>query len=274
MTSFVGPFLIDQPLSLLPERVFNESAVDAYLKNGTGPYSIMFAHAHTHWISSHAHRSGESRWPDIQVHMQANGVGQRIDEEISKQHNFKPALLRQFLEPVKGNDAFLLSPSYSRPKSRGSIRLKSKNYLDHPLIDPNLFSDPDNIDAQVTVEGIQRAVFIAENAPSYKKLGARLSLIPFPSCKHHPHKSKKYWECLLLHIPLEVHHFAGTTPMGSPDSREAVVDSELRVIGASRLRVIDAGVMPYVTSTNTYAPTMMIAERGSDFVIDSYHNKK
>jgi len=60
--------------------------------------------------------------------------------------------------------------------------------------------------------------------------------------------------------------------MGRADSRDAVVDSELRVIGAKRLRVIDASIMPQVTVGNTNAPTIMIAERGADLIKEHWKN--
>lgn len=77
-----------------------------------------------------------------------------------------------------------------------------------------------------------------------------------------------------LQLTLTVHHFTGTNAMGQADSPAAVVDSKLRVKGVKGLRVIDASVMPYVVTTNTNAATMVIAERGSDFILETYRGNK
>lgn len=121
---------------------------------------------------------------------------------------------------------------------------------------------------------MQRALYIAENAPSFSKISATLSPVPFPSCKHESFRTLLYWECLARHFTLSFHHYTGTASMGPPNSKHAVVDSELRVIGAKHLRVIDSSVMPFVTTANTHGPTIMIAERGSDFILEHWKNNE
>lgn len=255
---------------MIVDRDFNQETAEEYLKNGTGPFSVIFARAHTMLTSSVAIKDGEEHWPDIQIHLQSNGVAQRMDVELVRHYNLRLDLLSEFLGPIKGRDAFVLNVNAGRPKSRGVISLRSTNYLDEPLIDPNFFSDPNQDDLRVTVDGIQRIVHIAENAPSFKRIGATLSPIPYPACVHLPFRTDKYWECYVTHVSLSMHHFTGTVAMGKANSSGAVVDSELRVIGAKGLRVIDASIQPHVVSTNTYAATMAIAERGADFILEEY----
>lgn len=120
---------------------------------------------------------------------------------------------------------------------------------------------------------MQRALYIAENAPSMSKVGAILAPISFPTCKHKSFRTLAYWECLARHFTLSFHHYVGTASMGAYGSPHAVVDPELKVIGTKRLRVIDSSVIPFVTSANTHAPTIMVAERGSDFILDHWKNK-
>lgn len=247
-----------------------EEAAYAFLQNGTGPFTLTFARGVTVWTSTRALSSGEGEWPDIQVGMASNGVSQNMDEVISQLYNLRPEIMKEFFDPVKGEDAFSLIVNYARPRSRGMLKLQSSNYIDEPLIDPRYYQDADQEDIKVTVEAIQRALFISENAPSYKQLNARLSPVPFPTCKHILFRSPDYWECVAKQYSLTLHHFCGTASMGPVDSPHAVVDSELRVIGTKHLRVIDASVMPFIVTTNTNAATMMIAERGADFVIKSW----
>ncbi|MBQ0747992.1 MAG: choline dehydrogenase, partial [Marinobacter sp.] len=64
-----------------------------------------------------------------------------------------------------------------------------------------------------------------------------------------------------------IFHPVGTTRMGRPDDAQAVVDSHLRVIGVTGLRVVDAGVMPVITSGNTNSPTLMIAEKAARWIL-------
>ncbi len=95
-------------------------------------------------------------------------------------------------------------------------------------------------------KGVKRAVYMSENAPAFRRIGSRLSPVPFPPCRALPFRSDPYWECFVRHYSVSIYHYSGTTAMGPRDSPHAVVDSELRVIGTKRLRVIDAGIMPTV----------------------------
>lgn len=262
----MGPFLIDEPLSIMAGRDLNERTAQEFLQNGTGPFAITYVRANALLLSSLAPRA----WPDVQVHLSSNAIGQTIDQDFVRQYNFKPDIVKQFFDPVKGRDSFSLMVNHARPRARGTIRLRSRDYRDEPLIDPRYYEDPTGIDEQVMLEGIQRVMHIIENAPSFKRIGARLSPIPFPPCKDKPFKSVEYWRCYIRQYTLTLRHYTSSVTMGTPDSRKAVVDSELKVKGVRGLRVIDASVMPFVVTTNTNAATMAIAERGSDFILETH----
>ncbi|CAL8123099.1 unnamed protein product [Orchesella dallaii] len=265
----VGPFLIDKPLSLLPERYLTEDAVNQFLQNGTGFYTLTVGRAFALWTSTKALNSGEGEWPDIISPMASNAVGQN-SAAVAESSNMRADIMKEFLDPVKGKHAFSFTIGYGRPKSRGVLKLASANYVDEPLIDPRYYEDAEQEDIKVTVEALERALYIGENAPAYKRLGAKLSPIPFPPCKHTRFRSTKYWECVARQHTLTLYHYSGTASMGPVDSPHAVVDSELRVIGTKGLRVIDASIMPLIVSVNTNAATIMIGERGSEFVIKSW----
>ena len=123
-------------------------------------------------------------------------------------------------------------------------------------------------------KGIRRTVNLGENAPSFQRLGAKLNPTPFPTCANETFRSDEYWTCLARHCTLTVFHFVGTVSMGRPYAHNSVVDSELRVIGTNRLRVIDASVMPYIVNVNTNAASIMIGERGADFIKEEWRWRK
>ncbi|WP_412970820.1 GMC family oxidoreductase [Glaciecola sp. MF2-115] len=146
-----------------------------------------------------------------------------------------------------------------RPESRGSIKLKSKSYKDEPIIDFNFFSDEQGKDRRVIVDGIRQLRKIMA-APSFDE--HRLSEM-HPSIENESDESifAKAKERLGL-----VYHPVGTCKMGQDDL--AVVDKELKVHGIDSLRVVDASIMPTLISGNTNAPTMAIAEKIADAMVN------
>ncbi|CAG7823730.1 unnamed protein product, partial [Allacma fusca] len=122
-----------------------------------------------------------------------------------------------------------------------------------------------------TIEGINFCLRTFESTNTYKKLGAHFSTLPFEPCQHLPFRSHEYWKCYIRYTAFSTANSVGTCRMGfgSPDPK-AVVDSKLRVIGVDSLRVVDASVMPYITNSNTMAPTMMIAEKAAFDILQEY----
>jgi choline dehydrogenase len=151
-----------------------------------------------------------------------------------------------------------IGPCFLRPKSRGSVKLRSANPKDPALFDAGTFSDPD--DLEVLVRGVLKGIEILE-APSLARLVKRRAL-PEPGVEKDPAKLRHF----IRQTAKTVFHPAGTAKMGPDTDRMSVVDSELRVKGTRGLRVADASVMPRLVSGNTNAPTMMIAERASRFI--------
>ncbi len=84
-----------------------------------------------------------------------------------------------------------------------------------------------------------------------QNIGANVNAMKLPFCKKHIFQSDDYWECVLRHLAVTVYHHAGTCKMGREEDSSAVVDPELKVIGISGLRVVDASIMPNVMSGNT-----------------------
>jgi choline dehydrogenase len=144
-----------------------------------------------------------------------------------------------------------------RPQSRGFVRATSTDPYADPIIQPNYLDHP--LDQQVMVAGMQlvRGLLHSEDIARYVteetipggKVQSDDEMLDF--CKNHGASG---------------FHLVGTARMGTSDDRMAVVDDQLRVHGLDALRIADASVMPMIPSANTYAATMMIAEKAADLI--------
>lgn len=168
-----------------------------------------------------------------------------------------PLSARKLLNPDPFS-AFLLSHNPCRPTSRGQITLASADPAAHPLIQPNYLStDKDMADVRAGNRLLRR---IARTAPLADLITEELI----------PGDGVDGDEALLDDFRARadtVYHPTSTCVMG-PDAASAVVDHRLRVHGVQGLRVIDASIFPNITSGNTNAPTVMVAEKGAATVID------
>lgn len=157
--------------------------------------------------------------------------------------------------------AFSLTPNVMQAKSEGTVKLRSSNPKDAPLIDPRYFTDPEGYDAQVMLQGIKIARRIAEQ-PALKPWIKR-ELAPGPEVQTD--------EEILAYIYKThntVYHPAGTCKMGAEGDQMAVTNSRLQVQGLSNLRIADASVFPAITSINPCITCMMIGERCADFILE------
>lgn len=151
-----------------------------------------------------------------------------------------------------------IGPCFLRPRSRGSVKLRSSDPKDAALFDAGSFSDPE--DLEVLVRGVKKGIEILD-APSLARLVKRRAL-PEPGVENDDEALRDY----VRQTAKTVFHPVGTAKMGPDTDKMAVVDAELRVRGVQGLRVCDASIMPRLVSGNTNAPTMMIAERGARFI--------
>jgi choline dehydrogenase len=152
---------------------------------------------------------------------------------------------------------FTLAPILLQPRSVGQVTLSSANPADPPRIDPNFLSDPENHDIQVLIKGIELA----------RRVLAQDAMKPFVLQELRPGKDTRDADEVARYVRRRAHHMyhpVGTCKMGVGE--DAVVDTQLRVRGVDGLRVMDASVMPTITRGHTLAPTIMIAEKGSDIV--------
>lgn len=148
-----------------------------------------------------------------------------------------------------------------RPESRGTIRLKSGNAADYPELRFNYLSA--EADRRVAADSIRISRRVM-NRPALKPYKP-VEVLPGPDARDDDDASLID---AFARYGTTIFHPVGTAKMGLPSDSSAVVDDRLRVIGIEGLRVIDASVMPTVTSGNTNAPTLMIAEKGAAMILE------
>ncbi|XP_059050769.1 glucose dehydrogenase [FAD, quinone]-like [Achroia grisella] len=151
------------------------------------------------------------------------------------------------------------------PRSRGYISIRSVDPLQPPVMQPNYFLDEHDLD--VLVEAGRIAYRLANSTILREKYGMTPSEEHGTVCQGGGvNPTDEFFKCLAKHHTAPENHQVGTCKMGPESDPMAVVDMELKVHGIEGLRVVDASIMPTVISANTAAPTIMIGERGAEFI--------
>jgi choline dehydrogenase-like flavoprotein len=206
-----------------------------YLLLKKGPVASSLFETGGFWYADPAGVRGA---PDIQFHL---GLGSGIEAGIEK--------LR--------HAGVTLNTAYLRPRSRGTVRLASADPQSPPLLDPNYWSDPH--DRTMAIKGLRLAREILSQ-PALQRF-VQAEVLPGRSRQTDP----ELFDYACAHAKTD-HHPVGTCRMGSEDDPFSVVTPDLKVIGLDGLRVVDASVMPLLPSSNTNAPTIMVAEKAVDHI--------
>ena len=185
----------------------------------------------------------------------------KSQDRANIQYHVQPLSLDRFGEPLHPFPAFTASVANIRPTSRGSLTLKSADPAQAPAIKPNYLATPE--DRRVAADSIRIT----------RKIVAQPALRKYAPVEYLPGEDVRSDDEAALEkaagdIGTTIFHPVGTARMGRDDDPRAVVDARLRVIGIDGLRVIDASVMPSITSGNTNSPTMMIAEKGAAMILE------
>ncbi len=203
-----------------------------YLMFKSGPVASNIVEAGAFWWSDRKEKT-----PDLQFHFLA-GAG--VEEGVGT---------------VPGGNGATCNSYFTRPRSRGQVTLRSNNPLDAPIIDPNSFADPYDLERHIDAMKITQAI------------GQTRSMRRFVDHEHFPGaacKSKKDYIDVARASARSSYHPVGTCKMGTDD--RAVVDPKMRVHGIDGLRVCDSSTMPRIVSSNTNAPTIAMAERAADLI--------
>ena len=186
------------------------------------------------------------------------------------EYHVQPLSLEAFGEPLHDFPAFTASVCNLNPTSRGSVTIKNADFRSAPAIAPNYLSTPE--DRQVAADSLRITRHIV----------AQPALARYRPEEYKPgpqYQSDEELARLAGDIATTIFHPVGTTRMGRIDDPMAVLDSRMRVRdgrggAVAGLRVVDAGAMPSITSGNTNAPTLMMAEMAAQWIIEASRAKR
>jgi choline dehydrogenase len=181
-------------------------------------------------------------------------------ERANIEFHIQPLSLDRFGEPLHRFPAVTVSACNLRPTSRGEVRLRSADPAAAPIIAPNYLATPEDRHVAADAIRVTRRLMAQPALRSFQPQ----ELLPGPEVGDDDAALAK----AAGDIGTTIFHPVGTAKMGLPSDPLAVVDERLRVIGLEGLRVIDASVMPTITSGNTNTPTIMIADRGARFILE------
>ena len=180
------------------------------------------------------------------------------------QYHVQPLSLEKFGDPLHDFPAFTASVCNLRPTARGRVKIHSADSYAPPSIAPMYLSTPE--DRKVAADALRLT----------RRIVAAPALAPYAPLEFKPGSQLQTDEELAQAAGLigtTIFHPVGTCKMGRADDPAAVVDSQLRVIGVPGLRVIDASIMPTITSGNTNSPTIMIAEKAAELIHSAWKNR-
>ncbi|XP_072939105.1 glucose dehydrogenase [FAD, quinone]-like [Epargyreus clarus] len=207
--------------------------------------------------------------PDIELIDMGGSLTSDYGGAFRKSWKISDRTYQTAFSSLNGFDTWQTVPMLLHPKSKGYLELRDTNPFSHPKIYGNYFSDARDI--QTLKEATKYIINLGESAP-FKKYNAKLHLAPYPSCATHPPGSDSYWECAIRTMVVSLHHQIATCKMGPNTDPDAVVDPELRVHGVDGLRVVDTSIIPSTLSGHTYAPAVMIGEKGADMIKKTWSN--
>ncbi|XP_076767246.1 glucose dehydrogenase [FAD, quinone] [Xylocopa sonorina] len=255
-----------EPFTFNLVKSVNAAALRQFAMNHSGPLHILTVAEGMAFINTkYANKSAD--YPDIQLFL--SSVSDNTDGGLfgKRDCNIKDDFYARMNENILFMDSYTIFPLLLRPRSRGYIKLRSKKPDQHPLIVPNYFDDPYDLD--VLAEGA-KFIYDMSETPTMKQLRTRPNPNKLSECSSFEYPSVDYWRCFARYYTMTIYHPCGTCKMGPASDKMAVVDARLRVHGVSRLRVIDASIMPIIISGNTNAPTIMIAEKAADMIKEDW----
>ncbi|XP_046386909.1 glucose dehydrogenase [FAD, quinone]-like isoform X2 [Ischnura elegans] len=255
-----------------------------YLLDRNGAYARIGLLQYTGFVDSR--HSKDTTYPENQVQFVLFNQGDNDTLGVSiSVFGFNDEVASQYYSLLGEADMLIIAPSILHPKSRGRVLLTSTNPHDHPKINPNYFDDPDDVEA--LLGGILESLRILKTY-SLKRNARVEPRVLLKECLERgkragrtdkdgniddiPVMTESYWRCAMKKLSSTDYHPVGTCRMG-PSPSNSVVDPKLRVHSVKGLRVIDASIMPTITSGNINGPVTVIAEKGASMIIKAHRRR-
>lgn len=255
--------------TLKQSKLFELKTITLYTGNMTGPISSAGGVEAIAFVDTEKPKDPNG-YPDLELLFLGGSIN--TDPILKKNFGIRDDVFNEMFAPLgQDRDTFMVFPMVLRPKSRGRVKLRSKNPLEYPVIMPNYFSDP--YDVEISIRGIRQMIDLLDT-DALRKLNAEILTTKVPGCKDFEFNSRDYWECYTRHFTFTIYHHCGTAKMGPASDRRAVVDPTLKVYGVEGLRVADASVIPEIIAGHTNAPSIMIGEKAADLIKTEWRFKR
>ncbi|XP_050525039.1 uncharacterized protein LOC126896367 [Daktulosphaira vitifoliae] len=242
----------------------DEDVAFKYLSRNTGPLAMPKGMQMGGFLNT----KGDNSYADIEIHqyyIPKNSFSKLC--RIRSMYGFSDRIMTAYAKLNTQRDISIFTLALINPKSSGKILLRSNNPCDSPIIIGNTLTNPD--DFKSMMDAI-KSLLKFEDADVMKMVGATLRKFDLEGCSCYDIGSDDYWSCLLKYLISTTSSTSGSCQMGLETDSDAVVDSELNVIGIKNLRVIGQSVLPVNINAYSQAGSILIAERASDFIKTKY----
>lgn len=263
--TFVGmAFLVNQTGSSLVRNRLTLNTFIEWLNRGRGELTVPGG---VEGIGYARTKHNTKSYPDMEFIFTGGSFASDGGTTSRRSFGLQKCMYDQVFGPATNKDTWTMLPMPLHPRTRGRILLRDRNPWHSPKFYYNYFDNEH--DLKVMVEGIKETIKLSETQ-AFQKLGTRLVPTKLAQCSKHAFKSDDYWACMARYFTATLHHQCGTCKMGPTGDKTAVVDPQLRVQGIKNLRVVDSSIFPYVPGAHLYAPTLMVGEKASDMIKNSW----
>lgn len=231
---------------------------------GEGPLSVAVASDSFCYYQTSV--EPRKNYPDLEISF---SQGNDSSWALSTFFRWKPEVSAA-MGGVSSPNSFSIHVTPVHTYSTGTVRLRSNDPYDYPLVDPKVLSDPEGKDIRTIYEGVLVSLKIAETKVMHE-IDAKHALKPLSYCNHTEFLSEAYWLCAIPYITDHNNHPTSTCLMGPNPRKGAVVDNRLVVHGIKNLRVADNSVIPISSTGHINAVAYLIAEKGADLIKQEYN---
>lgn len=256
VTTFID-VLLNQSVGVSVSDILNPKNMIKYLWNGKDS-SLSFGGSDA---MGFVKLNENSKTPDISLILIPTGITFDFGQHLKNIVNLRDDVWKEYYEPLIGQTSVTILPILLHPKSIGNVRLKSKNFNDPLLINPNYLADKDDVDK--LIGGIRVIQKILETS-NMKKFNAELIPKALPGCEKFEAYSSDYWSCYIQHMTFTMYHPIGTCKLGDYHDKTTVVLKNFQVKNIENLYVVDASVLPHLPSANPHALIAMLAQKFSN----------